>query len=117
METEAGRWPLHARAWRRGHRGPQACGPAGPGGAAAGQGYPEAVGRGVGKPKRQAKGLTSDALAAVKATAVSGADSAGSQGQTPAQRERGPAAMRILMDLALLQVMRDGLLGHSGEVT
>ena len=34
----------------------------------AGQGYPEAVGQGVGKPKRQAKGLTSDALAAVKAT-------------------------------------------------
>ena len=69
MKTEAGRWPLHARAWRRGHRGPQASGPAGPGGAAAGQGYPEAVGQGVGKPKRQAKGLTSDALAAVKATA------------------------------------------------
>ena len=63
-----------------------------------------------GKPRQQAKGLTSDALAAVKATArilrVH-------QGKRRRKETEAEAAKRAQVDLALLQVMRDGLLRGS----
>ena len=66
--------------------------------------------REYGKPRKQAKGLTSDALAAVKATA--GIQRV-HQGKRRRQETQAHAAIRALMDLALLQVMRDGLLRRS----
>ena len=66
--------------------------------------------REYGKPKKQAKGLTSDALAAVKATArIQRVD----QGKRRRRESAAAAARRALVDLALLQVMRDGLLRRS----
>ena len=60
-----------------------------------------------GKPRKQAKGLTSAALAAVKAT--SGIQRV-HQGKRRRKETLAAAAGRALVDLALLQVMRDGLL-------
>ncbi len=63
-----------------------------------------------GKPKKQAKGLNSDALAAVKATArIQWVD----QGKRRRKETKAQDARRTLDDLALLQVMRDGLLRRS----
>ena len=66
--------------------------------------------REYGKPKKQAKGLNSDALAAVKATArIQWVD----QGKRRRKETKAQDARRTLDDLALLQVMRDGLLRRS----
>ena len=63
-----------------------------------------------GKSKKQAKGLTSDALAAVKATArIQRAH----QGKRRRKETEAQAARRAAVDLAILQVMRDGLLRRS----
>ena len=60
-----------------------------------------------GKPRKHAKGLTSDALAAVKATArIQRVD----QGKRRRKETEVQAARRAAVDLALLEVMRDGLL-------
>ena len=66
--------------------------------------------REYGKPKKQAKGLTSDALAAVKATAQI---QRVHQGKRRRRETETQAAIRAAVDLALLQVMRDGLLRRS----
>ena len=66
--------------------------------------------REYGKPKKQAKGLTSDALAAVKATARI---QRVHKGRRRRRETKAQAAVRALVDLALLQVMRDGLLRRS----
>ena len=65
------------------------------------------LGREYGKPR---KGFTSDALAAVKATA--GIQRV-HQGKRRRRETEAAAAGRALVDLALLQVMRDGLLRAS----
>ena len=66
--------------------------------------------REYGKPRKQAKGLTSEALAAVKATAwVQRVD----KGKRRRKETEAVANRRALVDLALLQVMRDGLLRRS----
>ena len=62
-----------------------------------------------GKPSKQAKGLTRDALAAVKATAQI---QRVHQGKRRRKETEAKGAKRALVDLALLQVMRDGLLRH-----
>ena len=68
------------------------------------------LGREYGKPRKQARGFTSDALAAVKATAgIQRFD----QGKRRRRETETAAARRALVDLALLQVMRDGLLRAS----
>ena len=68
------------------------------------------LGREHGKPRKQARGLTAEALAAVRATARTQRVHQGRR----RSKETGPqAARRALMDLALLQVMRDGLLRRS----
>ena len=63
-----------------------------------------------GKLRKQAKGLTSEALAAVKATAQIRRVH---QGKRRRKETDAEAAKRSLVDLALLQVMRDGLLRRS----
>ena len=60
-----------------------------------------------GKPRKQAKGLTAEALAAVKATARI---QRSHQGERRRKESEPNAARRAAVDLALLQVMRDGLL-------
>ena len=66
--------------------------------------------REYGKPRKQAKGLTSEALAAVKATSrIQRVD----QGKRLRKEAEGQAASRAAVDLALLEVMRDGLLRRS----
>ena len=66
--------------------------------------------REYGKPRKQAKGLTSDVLAAVKATSrIQRAH----KGKRRRKETEAQAAERALVDLALLQVMRDGLLRRS----
>ena len=63
-----------------------------------------------GNPRKHAKGLTSDALAAVKATArIQRVD----QGKRRRKETEVQAARRAAVDLALLEVMRDGLLRRS----
>ena len=63
-----------------------------------------------GKPRKHAKGLTSDALAAVKATArIQRVD----QGKRRRKETEVQAARRAAVDLALLEAMRDGLLRRS----
>ena len=63
-----------------------------------------------GKPRKQAKGLTKEALADVKATSrVQRID----KGKRRRKETETEAAKRALVDLALLQVMRDGLLRRS----
>ena len=66
--------------------------------------------REYGKPRKQAKGLTSEALAAVKATARIQRIDKGKRWRKETEAE---ANRRALVDLALLQVMRDGLLRRS----
>ena len=66
--------------------------------------------REYGKPRKQAKGLTSDALAAVKATARI---QRVHQGKRRRRETEVQATRRAAVDLALLQVMRDGLLRRS----
>ena len=63
-----------------------------------------------GKPRKQAQGLTAEALAAVKATAHIPRVR---QGQRPGRESESRAERRALVDLALIQVMRDGLLRRS----
>ena len=63
-----------------------------------------------GKPRKQAKGLTSKALAAVKATARI---QRVHQGKCRRKETESQAAKRAAVDLALLEVMRDGLLRRS----
>ena len=63
-----------------------------------------------GKPRKQARGLTKEALAAVKATArIQRVDN----GKRRRKETESQAAMRSAVDLALLEVMRDGLLRGS----
>ena len=63
-----------------------------------------------GKPRKQARGLTKEALAAVKATArIQRVD----QGKRRRKETEARAATRATVDLALLEVMRDGLLRNS----
>ncbi len=63
-----------------------------------------------GKPRKQARGLTKEALAAVKATArIQRID----KGKRRRKETESRAAMRAAVDLALLEVMRDGLLRGS----
>ena len=63
-----------------------------------------------GKPRKQARGLTKEALAAVKATArIQRVD----KGRRRRKETESQAAMRAAVDLALLEVMRDGLLRGS----
>ena len=66
--------------------------------------------REYGKPRKQARGLTSDALPAVNATARI---QRVHQGKRRRRETEAQAAVRALVDLALLQVMRDGLLRRS----
>ena len=68
------------------------------------------LGREYGKPRKQAKGLTNEALAAVKATARI---QRVNQGKRRRKETESQAAMRAAVDLALLEVMRDGLLRGS----
>ena len=77
----------------------------------AGQGHHETPGQGArGKPRKQARGLTKEALAAVKATArVQRVD----QGKHRRKGTESQAAIRAAVDLAILEVMRDGLLRGS----
>ena len=63
--------------------------------------------REYGKPRKQADGLTSEALAAVKATARI---QRVHQGKRRRKETQSQAAMRAAVDLALLEVMRAGLL-------
>ena len=68
------------------------------------------LGRGHGKPRKQASGLTKEALAAVKATArIQRID----KGKRRRKETESQTAMRAAVDLALLEVMRDGLLRGS----
>ena len=63
-----------------------------------------------GKPRKQARGLTKEVLAAVKATArIQRTD----KGKRRRKETESQAAMRAAVDLALLEVMRDGLLRGS----
>ena len=62
------------------------------------------------KPRKQAKGLTKEALAAVKATAWI---QRVNKGKSRGKETEFKAAMRASVDLALLEVMRDGLLRGS----
>ena len=63
-----------------------------------------------GKPRKQARGLTKETLAAVKATArIQRVD----KGKRRRKETESQAAMRAAVDLALLEVMRDGLLRGS----
>ena len=63
-----------------------------------------------GKPRKQAKGLMKEALAAVKATArIQRVD----KGRRRRKETESQAAMRAAVDLALLEMMRDGLLRGS----
>ena len=66
--------------------------------------------REYGKPRRQANGLTNERLAAVKATARI---QRVHQGKRRRKETESQAAMRAVVDLALLEVMRDGLLRGS----
>ena len=66
--------------------------------------------REYGKPRKQANGLTSEALAAVKATVRIQRIH---QGKRRRKESEAQAARRAAVDLALLQVMRDGLLRRS----
>ena len=66
--------------------------------------------REYGKPRKQAKGLTSEALAAVKATARI---QRVHQGKRRRKETEAQAAMRAAVDVALMEVMRDGLLRGS----
>ena len=68
------------------------------------------IARAHGKPQKQAKPLTAEALAAVKATAR-GRRSLGGPGNRQESAER--AARRAQVDLALLATLRDGLLRRS----
>ena len=62
------------------------------------------------KARRQAKGLTAEAMAAIRATArIQRLD----QGKRRGKETEAEAARRALVDLALLQVMRDVLLRRS----
>ena len=63
-----------------------------------------------GKPGKQVKGLTSNALAAVKATVRI---QRVHQGKRRRKETESQAARRAAVDLALLEVMRDGLLRRS----
>ena len=68
------------------------------------------LGREYGKPRKQANGLTNERLAAVKATArIQRID----KGKRRRKETESKAAMRATVDLALLEVMRDGLLRGS----
>ena len=68
------------------------------------------LGREYGKPRKQANGLTNERLAAVKATArIQRID----KGKRRRKETESKAAMRAAVDLALLEVMRDGLLRGS----
>ena len=63
-----------------------------------------------GKPRKQARGLTKEALAAVKATVrIQRID----KGRRRRKETESQAAMRAAVDLALLEVMRDGPLRGS----
>ena len=66
--------------------------------------------REYGKPRKQAKGLTSEALAAVKATSRI---QRVHQGKRRRKETEAQAAMRAAVDVALMEVMRDGLLRGS----
>ena len=66
--------------------------------------------REYGKPRRQARGLTAEALAAVKATSRI---QRVHQGKLRRRETAAEALTRALVDLALLQVMRDALLRRS----
>ena len=66
--------------------------------------------REYGKPRKQAKGLTNEVLAAVKATSRIQRVHKGKRQRKETESE---AARRAAVDLALLQVMRDGLLRRS----
>ena len=66
--------------------------------------------REYGRPRTQAKGLTNEALAAVKATSRI---QRVHKGKRRRKETESQAAERALVDLALLQVMRDGLLRRS----
>ena len=68
------------------------------------------LGREYGKPRKQANGLTNERLAAVKATARI---QRVHQGKRRRKETVSQAAMRAAVDLALLEVMRDGLLRGS----
>ena len=63
-----------------------------------------------GRPRKQARGLTKEALAAVKAT---GRIQRIDKGKRRRKETESQAAMRAAVDLALLEVMRDGLLRGS----
>ena len=68
------------------------------------------LGREYGKPRRQANGLTNERLAAAKATArIQWIH----QGKRRRKETESQAAMRAAVDVALLEVMRDGLLRGS----
>ena len=110
VETE-GKTLATVRRAPGGDRGGPALGrTSGPDVAALVQATMKRLAREYGKPKKQAKGLTSDALAAVKATArIQRVD----QGKHRRKESEAAAARRALVDLALLQVMRDGLLRRS----
>ena len=62
------------------------------------------------KPRKQAKGLTAEGLAAVRATARTQRIH---QGKRRRKESEARAVRRAAVDLALLQVMRDGLLRRS----
>ena len=68
------------------------------------------LGREHGRPRKQARGLTAEALAAVRATART---QQVHQGRRRRKETEPQATRQALMDLALLQVMRDGLLRRS----
>ena len=68
------------------------------------------LGREYGKPRQQANGLTNERLAAVKATARI---QRVHQGKRRRKKIEAQADTRALVDLALLEVMRDGLLRGS----
>ena len=68
------------------------------------------LGREYGKPRKQANGLTNERLAAVKATARI---QRVHQGKRRRKETESQAAMRAAVDVALLEVMRDGLLRGS----
>ena len=69
--------------------------------------------REYGRPKKQAMVLTSDALATVKAPARI---QRVHKGRRRRRETEAQAAVRALVDMALLQVMRDGLLRRSEGV-
>ena len=66
--------------------------------------------REYGKPRKQANGLTNERLAAVKATARI---QRVHQGKRRRKETESQAAMRAVVDVTLLEVMRDGLLRGS----